>query len=82
MNTNFWSQLGGPTKVGMMFFCVAVALSLLGILRNPDTPATLQSVLIATMISGLVWGIIAWAIATAALDVEEEIAGRDGAPLE
>ena len=82
MNRNFWSQLGGPTKVGLIFFGIAVALSLVGILRNPDTPVTIQSVLIATTISGLVWGIIAWAIATAALDVEEEIAERDGISLE
>ena len=82
MNRNFWSQLGCAAKIGITFFCIAVALSLVGVLRNPDTPATMQSVLIATTISGLVWGIIAWAIATAALDVEEEIAERDGTPLE
>ncbi len=82
MNRNIWTQLGGPAKIGLTFFAIAVALSLVGILRNPDTPTTFQSVLIATTISGLVWGIIAWAIATAALDVEEEIAERDGASLE
>lgn len=82
MNKTFWSRLSGPTKVGLTFFCIAVALSLFGIVRNPDTPVTVQSVLIATMISGVVWGIIAWAIATAAMDVEEEIEEREGAPLE
>lgn len=82
MNRQFLSRLSGPAKVGIAFFWIAVALSVFGILRNPDTPATLQSILIATMISGLVWGIIAWAIATAAMDVEEEIDERDGSPLE
>lgn len=82
MNINFWSRLGGAAKVGITFFCIAVMLSLIGIMRNPDTPATIQSVLIATMISGIVWGVIAWAIATAALDVEEDIVTRDGTPLE
>lgn len=82
MNTNFWSRLSGPTKVGLAFFCLAIALSLVGVIRNPDTPTTAQSILIATTISGLVWGLIAWAIATAAMDVEEEIAERDGIPIE
>lgn len=81
MNRNLWTQLSGPAKVGITFFWVAVALSVIGILRGA-TPASLQSVLIATLISGVVWGIIAWAIATAVMDVEDEIEERDGAPLE
>ena len=82
MTTTFWSRLSGPVKVGLTFFLLAVVLSIVGILRNPDIPANPQSILIATAISGLTWGLIAWAIATAALDVEDEIEERDGAPLE
>ena len=81
-NTTFWRRLSGPVKVGLVFALIAILLSVVGILRNPQTPATLQSILIATVISGLTWGIIAWAIAVAALDVEEEVEARDGEPLE
>ncbi len=82
MNTTFWSRLSGPTKVGITFFVIAVLLSVFGIVRNPETSVTVQSVLIATIISGFTWGIIAWAIATAALDVEEDIEERDGAAID
>lgn len=82
MNNNVWSRLSGPVKVGLVFFLIAVVLSVAGIVRNPDTPATAQTILIATTISGLTWGLIAWAIATAVVDVEEEIEEREGQPLE
>lgn len=82
MNRTFLSRLDGPTRIGIAFFLIAVGLSVFGILRNPDTPATVQSILIATTISGLTWGLIAWAIATAVVDVEEEVDERDGTPIE
>ncbi len=82
MNRTVWARLSGPVKVGLTFFLVAVLLSVVGIVRNPDTPATVQTILIATTISGLTWGLIAWAVATAILDVEEDLDERDGAPLE
>ncbi|MDQ4074831.1 MAG: hypothetical protein M3220_01150 [Chloroflexota bacterium] len=82
MNSNLWSRLSGPVKVGLTFFLIAVVLSMVGILRNPDTPATMQTILIATVISGVTWGLISWAVATAVVDVEEDIEERDGGPLE
>lgn len=75
-------RLSGPAKIGLAFAGLAILLSVVGVLRNPATPASLQSLLIATVISGLTWGLIAWAIATAALDVEEEIESRDETLLE
>ena len=74
-----WTYLSGPARVGLAFSLVAILLSVAGIFHNPETPATAQSILIATVISGLTWGLIAWAIATAVLDVEEEIEEQDGA---
>lgn len=75
-------RLSGPARIGLAFAGLAILLSVVGVLRNPATPASLQSLLIATVISGLTWGLIAWAIATAALDVEEEIESRDETLLE
>jgi hypothetical protein len=74
--------MSGPVKVGLAFFLAAVILSIAGIIRNPDTPVTVQTILIATVVSGLTWGLIAWAVATAVVDVEEEIDERDGQPLD
>jgi RsiW-degrading membrane proteinase PrsW (M82 family) len=81
-SNNPWARLSSPARIGLVFATVAVLLSIAGILRNPATPMTLQSVLVATLISGLTWGLIAWAIATAVVDVEDDIEERDGAPLE
>lgn len=82
MNRLSWRAMSGPVKIGLAFALVAILLSVVGIVRNPDTPATLQTVLIATVISGLTWGLISWAIATAVMDVEEEIGERDGQILD
>lgn len=79
---NLWRRLSGPVKVGLIFALIAIALSLFGLFRNPDTPATLQSILIATVISGGTWGLVSWAIATAIVDVEQDVAERGGEPLD
>lgn len=79
---NLWRRLSGPVKVGLIFALIAVALSLFGLFRNPDTPVTLQTLLIATLISGGTWGLVSWAIATAIVDVEEDVAERGGEPLD
>ncbi len=82
IRNNLWARLSGPARVGLVFALVAILLSVAGIARNPGTAANLQSVLMVTLISGLTWGLISWAIATAVLDVEEEIEERDSVPLD
>lgn len=79
---SLWRRLSGPVKVGLLFAAIAIALSLFGIFTNPDIPASPQSIVIATVISGLTWGLISWAIATAVVDVEEDVAARGGEPLD
>ncbi|MCZ7567914.1 MAG: hypothetical protein M5U01_04840 [Ardenticatenaceae bacterium] len=79
---SLWRRLSGPVKVGLMFALIAIALSLFGLFRNPDTPTTVRSILIATVISGGTWGLVSWAIATAIVDVEEDVAERGGEPLD
>jgi formaldehyde-activating enzyme involved in methanogenesis len=79
---NLLARISGPARVGLIFSAVAVILSVIGALRSTEPTAGISSILIATVISGLVWGVIAWAVATAVMDVEEEIEERDGATLE
>jgi hypothetical protein len=65
--------LRGPVLVGVIAALVAIALSLYGMLTNPNaTPLTLRSFLLVVVIAGGSWGLIAWAIATAAVE-----AGKD-----
>lgn len=68
-----WGRLSGPTKVGIFFALLAIGLSLFGVFRNPDIPVNWRTIFVAVVIAGGTWGLIAWAIATAILDVEEEI---------
>ncbi len=65
--------LRGPLLIGIIAALVAVSLSLYGMLTNPNaTPLTLRSFLLVVLIAGGSWGLIAWAIATAAVE-----AGKD-----
>jgi hypothetical protein len=71
------SHLSGPTKVGLFFALLAIVMSVVGLVRDPTTPVTIRSLFIATVISGGTWGIVSWAIATAIVDVEEDVASRE-----
>ncbi len=65
--------LNGPVLIGVIAAVIAIALSVFGMLRNPDaTPLNLRSLLLVVVLAGGSWGLIAWAIATAAVE-----AGKD-----
>lgn len=65
--------LRGPILVGLVAALIAIGLSLYGMLTNPNAvPLNLRSFLLVVIIAGGSWGLIAWAIATAAVE-----AGKD-----
>ncbi len=65
--------LHGPLLVGVIAAAIAIALSVFGMVRNPEaTPLNLRSLLLVVVLAGGSWGLIAWAIATAAVE-----AGKD-----
>ncbi len=65
--------LHGPVLVGVIAAVIAIALSVFGMIRNPDaTPVNIRSLLLVIVLAGGSWGLIAWAIATAAVE-----AGKD-----
>lgn len=69
-----WQQLGGPLKIGLFFALLGGGLAGAGWVINPQFAArTLTSFLLAVGISAVTWGVVAWAIATAAFDVESDI---------
>jgi RsiW-degrading membrane proteinase PrsW (M82 family) len=70
---SIWKRLSGPAKIGLGFALVAVLLSVFGVLRDPDTPKTLWAFVVASLIGGGTWGLVSWAIATAAVEVERDI---------
>ena len=70
---NLWQRLNGPLKVGLFFALLGIVLTIAGIFRDPTTPVTAWSLGVGSLISGLTWGLVSWAIATAAVEVEEDV---------
>lgn len=76
--TNIWNRLNGPLKIGLSFALIAIILFIIGLFRDPGTPVNAWSLTVGSLISGVVWGLIFWAIATAAVTVEEDVAASGG----
>jgi hypothetical protein len=76
---NIWQRLDGPLKVGLSFAIIGIALTIIGIFRDPTTPVTAWSLIVGSLISGGVWGLVSWAIATAAVEVEEDVQAAQAA---
>lgn len=66
-----------PLKIGAAFGLIGLALTVVGIVRG-NVPANLASIMMALVIGGGVWFVVAWAVATAAVDVEQDRADADG----
>ncbi|MEW5956679.1 MAG: hypothetical protein AB1801_03070 [Chloroflexota bacterium] len=78
-----WRRLDGPLKVGLAFAVLAIVMTIIGIFRDPQTPVTAWSIIVGSLISGLTWGLVSWAIATAAVEVEEDVRQAEAAgPVE
>ncbi len=71
---NWWRRLDGPMKIGLVFAALGIILTFIGILRDPTTPNTLWAFTVGSLISGVTWGLVSWAIATAAVEVEKDVA--------
>lgn len=77
---NWWQRLDGPLKVGLVFAALGIILTIVGILRDPTTPVTAWSLGVGSLISGLTWGLVSWAIATAAVEVEKDVSEAEAEP--
>ncbi len=78
MSKTWFSKLSGPLKIGLGFALAAVILTVIGIFRDPGTPVTAWSLGVGSLVSGLTWGLVSWAIATAAVTIEGDISENDG----
>jgi hypothetical protein len=73
-----WRALSGPAKVALVCTLVAVLLTVVGQLRHPQD-ITVRSMLMGILIGGGSWGLVSWAIAYAAWDVESDLAQDEAA---
>ena len=82
--SSLWNRVSGPVKVGLAFALIAIIMALVGLLKgSATTPLSVRSIFMALIISGGTWGVVSWAIATAVVEVEEDVAAveeRAGQP--
>ena len=73
------TRLSTQLKVGLAFGLIGIALTVVGIVRGtvPTNPA---SIAVALLIGGGVWFVVSWAVATAAVDVEQDLAEAHDEP--
>ena len=66
-----------PVKIGLAFALIAIVLTVVGVVRDPGTPVNLWTLTVGSLISGGMWGLVSWAVATAAIAVENDVQHRD-----
>lgn len=62
----------GPVLAGLIFGLLGLALTAVGIVRG-EVALRPASIAIALVIGGGMWFLVAWAVATAARDVERDM---------
>ena len=60
-----------PVKIGLGFGLTGLLLTIVGIVRG-QVPLAPLNIAIALLIGGGVWFVVAWAVASAAVDVEKD----------
>lgn len=70
-----WTRLPGPVKIGLVVGLVGALLTVFGLLKGDFAPLTLRSLLLGVLIGGGSWGVVSWAIATAASEALPESDG-------
>ena len=67
-----WSKLSGPLKIGLVAGLIGALLTVIGLLKGGFAPLTAWSLFFGILLGGGVWGLVSWAIATAAADASKE----------
>lgn len=68
-----FARPGLPFRVGLICAALGIILAIVGILRG-NVPLNPLSIFLALLISGGTWGVVSWAVTTAVVDVERDIA--------
>ena len=73
---NAMNRLSGPVKAGLIAALLGMTLVIIGVVRG-QVPLNPLSILLALLIGGGSWGVVVWAVATAAVDVECNLAAEE-----
>ncbi|MBI3957927.1 MAG: hypothetical protein HY328_03880 [Chloroflexi bacterium] len=71
-----WKKLSTPLKIGLLAGGLGIFLTVIGIFRG-NVPPNPASIGMALLIGGGVWFLVAWAVASAAVDVEQDTHGEN-----
>ncbi|MGD8397246.1 MAG: hypothetical protein PVG11_00170 [Anaerolineae bacterium] len=63
-----WKRLSGPAKLGLVLGILGAALTVVGLITGTLAPLTLRTLILGILLGGGSWGVISWAIASAADD--------------
>jgi hypothetical protein len=64
----FWTRLGAPVRIGLVLGLLGALLTVVGLLTGNFAPFTWRSLLLGIFLGGGSWGVVSWAIASAAAD--------------
>ena len=67
-----WRRLGVPGRIGLVLGLLGAVLTVLGLVFGNLATLTVKSVLLGILIGGGSWGIVSWAIASAAVDATSD----------
>jgi hypothetical protein len=67
-----WQRLGGPVKIGLVVGLIGALLTVAGLLMGNLAPLTVRSLLLGILLGGGSWGVVSWAIASAAADAMQD----------
>ena len=73
-----WRQLSGPVKIGLMLGLIGALLTVIGLFMGNLVPLTARSLLLGILLGGGSWGVVSWAIASAAADATDTDEGTEG----
>lgn len=73
-----WQRMTLPLKIGSAFGALGLLLTVVGIVRG-NVPLNPASIGMALLIGGGVWFLVSWAVAAAAVDVEQDAAEAEQA---
>jgi hypothetical protein len=65
----WWDRLGRPVQIGLALGLIGALLTVVGLFTGDFAPLTLRSVVLGVLLGGGSWGVVSWAIASAASDV-------------